>query len=906
MADRADQEPARPSPEALLAAASKEGRGRLKVFLGAAPGVGKTYAMLQSGRRAKADGADIVVGIVETHGRRETEDLLAGLEILPRRAVEYQGRVLTELDLDAALKRKPKLVLVDELAHTNAPGSRHPKRYQDVGELLDAGIDVHTTLNVQHLESLNDVVQKITRIRVRETLPDRVLEEADEVELVDITPEELIKRLKEGKVYVPGNAQRALDHFFKAGNLTALRELALRRTAERVDSQMVDYMRRHAIEGPWPAGERILVCVGPDPLGPELVRTARRMADLMSGYWVALHVERPGQAGLAEAEQARVDETLRLAEHLGGEAVRILGDDLPGELLRYARGHNITQVVLGRVRSSRWAVLTRRSLVHEVVRRSSGIAVHVITGEPGEAAAPVPDRRPAAEGWLPASLAATAAVAAAVGVAVGIDAMLDLPNLSMIFLASVLFCAIRYGMAASVLASLLSFLAYNFFLIEPRYTFSVSDGSDLLSLLVFLAVAILTSGLAGRARDHAAAMRARFKSTQALYDFSRKLGATARADDLLWAVAQQVAAAAGGRSVVLQPETGELALAAAFPPDEALEVADWAAARWAWENGEVAGRDSATLPSVKWQFRPVRTARGMVAVVGVRPKDDGRALRSEELRMLDALLDQAAVALERADLVAEAAEAEAIAQTERLRTALLSSISHDLRTPLASILGSATSLLAYGESFSPAAQRDLLVTIRDETERLSRFVANLLDMTRVESGALEIKRDWVDIAELCGSAAGRVAGFLGARRLQRSVAADLPLLRLDFALMEQVLFNLLDNAVKYGPDGSAIALRAARDGNAVTIAVEDEGPGIPPGDLERVFDKFYRVHRGDAAVAGTGLGLSICRGIVEALGGTIRARSPVRAGRGTAVEIRFPAPAADAAPAAAGAERPVA
>ena len=879
----------RPSPDALLAAAAREKRGRLKVFLGAAPGVGKTYAMLQAARRRKADGADVVIGLVEAHGRAETTALLEGLDTLPRAQVQYRGHTVEEFDLDAALARHPQLLLVDELAHTNAPGCRHPKRYLDVQEVLKAGIDVYTTLNIQHLESLNDIVARITRIRVRETLPDSVLELADEIELIDLTPEALIQRLNEGKVYVPHQASRAVQNYFKPGNLTALRELALRRTAERVDSQMVDYMRRHAIAGPWPAGERIMVCVSEHPAAPRLVRAARRLADMLGARWVAVYVEMPRYHRLDEAARDRIAAALRLAERLGGDSVVLPGRDLTEELLRYAHANNITQIVIGRAHRSRLVDLFRRSLVHELVRRSGNIAVHILAGDPEtELAAKTPAATGAAVSLEP-YVGSAVLVGVAGLVAKLIHSYVALPNISMIFLVAVLISAVRWGPAPSIFASLLSAAIYNFFFIEPIYTFTIAHVHEILAFITYLLVAILTGNLTGRIRDQAVGARHRSEITQALYEFSRKLAATTKIDDLIWAIVYQVAQTMKAETVVLLPEDGDrLVLQAGYPPTDELGAAEWAAARWAWTHGEPAGRGSETLPSADWYFLPMKTVQGTVGVLGLQPGSKSSALAPEQRRLLDALLDQAAVAIERANLERHMREARVYAETEKLRAALLSSVSHDLRTPLSSIIGSITSLLGFGSGYSEPVRRDLMLTIQDEAERLNRFVGNLLDMTKLESGALELKRDWVDIGELVGAAVERTRRHLGRRRIKIDIADRLPMVRVDFVLFEQVVFNLLDNAIKYSPPDSTVRVGAARAGDEVVIEVTDEGSGIPPDDLERVFDKFHRVRQGDRQTVGTGLGLSICRGIAEAHGGSITARSPVEGDRGTALTIRLP------------------
>lgn len=883
--------PDRPSPESLLQQATADRRGRLKVFLGAAPGVGKTYAMLEAAHRRKAEGHDVAVGFIETHGRAETVRLTAGLEILPRRKITYRERVLDEMDLDAALTRKPKLLLVDELAHTNAPGSRHPKRYQDVEELLAAGIDVYTTLNVQHLESLNDVVAQITRIRVRETLPDKILERADEVELVDLTPEDLIQRLREGKVYVPEHAERAVKHYFQPGNLTALRELALRRTAERVDDQMVDYMRRHAIAGPWPAGERILVCISEDHGTPRLIRTARRMADMTGAKWSAVYVEGPKYHRLDEVARDRIAAALRLAEELGGDAVTLPGEgrDLPGELLSYAQANNFTQIILGRSRRPRWIQMLRGSLVTGLLRRSQNIAIHVLTGEDGEASTRRTPGAHAAQGFdLKPYISSTLAVVIAGSIAKIVENFVDLPNLSMIFLAAVLFSAVSRGLWPSIFASALSAAAYNFFFIPPVYTFTIARPAEVLSLGIFFAVAILTSQLAGRLRVLVEGTRRRMRTTTGLLEFSRKLAASPTLDNLLWAIAFQIASTMQAKVVVLLPEDDKLALKIGYPPEDTLGAAEWAAANWARDHGEVAGRGSSTLPNADMLFLPIKTGQGTIGVIGLQPESNAPPSDPERRRTLDALIDLAAVAIERTNLEDQIRATRVLAETERLRGALLSSISHDLRTPLASILGSVTSLLSERVQFGEAARKDLLLTIQEEAERLNRFVGNLLDMTRLESGALQIKRDWVEATDLISTAVASARGRLKDRDVCLGIAPGLPLIRVDFVLFQQVLLNLLDNAGKYAPSGSTVRVRAQRDGEWVEIEVIDEGPGIPVDDLERIFDKFYRVRGGERQVAGTGLGLSICRGIVEAHGGTIVARSPVAAGQGTAFIVRLP------------------
>ncbi len=881
----------RPDPDALLAAAGQEGRGRLKIFLGAAPGVGKTYAMLSGARRLSLAHLDVVVGVVETHGRVETEALLEGLQLLPRRTVSYRGAELSEFDLDAALARRPALLIVDELAHTNAEESRHPKRYLDVEELLGAGIDVWSAVNIQHLESLSDVVSRITGVVVRETVPDTVVDRADEVVVVDVTPDELITRLSEGRIYLPENARRAAGGFFKPGNLTALRELALRRTADRVDDQMVDHLRQNAIEGAWPTSERILVCVGSDPSSDKVVRAASRLASGLNAPWIAVTLERSGLEVTDAVALRRIDDAMRLAERLGAETTRLSGHDLPEEILRFARRENITQIVIGRSSAGLWARMRGKSLSGMLLRRASDIAIHVVVGE-AQAKPKSSQRWPSRRSLGLGLLAPVVSVALAVVAGLVATHFLKLPNLSMVFLAAVLGCAVTVGQWPAIAAAILSFFAYNFFFIPPVYTFSIAEPHELLALTIFLLVGVTTGGLAGRVRDQSAAARSRVATIEALYDVSRKLSGTASLDDILWVVARQAAAAVKGQVVMLLNDDegdGELAIRAAFPPEDTLRLGDWAAARWAFGKAEAAGWRTGTLPNALYQFQPLRTSRGVLGVVGFSPTDRTQPLPAEGERVLAALMDQGGLAIERALLVKEAQRGEALIARERVQSTLLSSLSHDLRTPLASILGSVTSLRDYGNRMAQADRDDLLAAIEEEASRLTRFVSNLLDMTRVESGALNLERDWIDVPEVLAATAGRARKAFPARPLDLAVAPDLPLVRGDGVLFGQVVFNLLDNADKYADPGTPTRVRAEAETGHVRLTVEDQGRGIAAGDLQRVFEKFTRLSPGDGRPAGTGLGLAIAKGVVDIMGGTIRAESPIREGRGTRIAISLPA-----------------
>jgi two-component system sensor histidine kinase KdpD len=876
----------RPSPEALLAAAEQEGHGRLKIYLGAAPGVGKTYAMLEAAQVRKREGVDVVVGAAEPHGRPETEARLEGLEIMPRCKLEYRGRSFEEMDLDAILARRPQLVLVDELAHSNIPGSRHAKRYLDVEEILAAGIDVYTTLNIQHLESLNDTVAQITGIHVRETLPDRILDEAAEVELVDLSPDELLQRLREGKVYVPERAQHAIRRFFRLGNLNALRQLSLRRTAERVDEQMQTYMQAHAIPGPWPAGECILVCVSPSPLSPRLVRATRRMADRRHAEWMAVYVETPQHHRLSDADRDRVSRTLRLVEQLGGEAVTIPGEDVAEDLIKYAQSRNVTEIVIGKSLRSRWSGWWRGSIVNELIRKSGNIDVYVINTE-DEASPPTSKAPVYLRPGVPAYVWSAGAVSVAAASAKLLQVYLPLQDLSLVFLTAVLFSAVTWGLLPSIFAAILSVLAYNFFFIHPLHTFSVASPRDLLNLVVFLIVAVLTSNLAARVRNQAEAAKHREARTAALYALSRQIAGAAELNDVLRAIVTYVAQVLGAKVVILLPEADSVLLQAAHPASIELTEAERAAATWTWQHNQPAGRGADTLPGGEWFYLPLATARGTVGVLGLQFDAPEAVISPDQRRLLEALAGQAAVAIERTRLVREMEQARLLTETERLRDALLSTISHDLRTPLASIIGAVSSLLTYGATYDEDTRRELLSTIQEEAERLNRFVGNLLDMMRLESGALELRREWADIGDAIGTALSRLGHTLDRYQLVVDVAPDLPMLWVDFVLVEHVLVNLLENAAKYSPPQTSIRVSARRDRRSVVVEVEDEGIGVPAADLERIFDKFYRVQRGDRQGAGTGLGLSICRGILEAHGGRIFARSPGH-GKGTTFVLTFP------------------
>ncbi len=882
----------RADPDTLLASLEREGRGRLTVFLGAAAGVGKTFAMLEAARERLAEGVDVVVGWAETHGRAETEALLKGLPAIPPRLLAYRGKEFAEMDLDALLARRPELVLVDELAHTNIPGSRHARRHQDVEEILSAGINVYTTLNIQHLETLNDIIAQITGVTVRETVPDRILEAASQIQLVDIPPEELIQRLKDGKVYVPGQAEEALRKFFRPGNINALRELALRYTAKRVDHQVESYMRLHGIAGPWPAGERVLVCVSQSPFSSQLIRVARRMAEGLQAEWLAVYVETPRRFPASEAEKDRLNKNLRLASELGAETISLTGSDVAGELLELARKRNVSQIIIGKPLHSRLWEWMHGSVVDKVIRQSQGISVHVIPGKPKEsrekqAAGPV--QRPSL--FIPYIWAFLMMVFGTV-LADLLEPCLGLINIAMIYLLPVLFSAVKWGTGPAVLAAVVGVLTFDFYFIPPTSTFTVADLRYLISFAIFLLVALLTGTLATRLRLQVISSRQRETRTTALYALSREIAAVAELPVVLESVVRKVADTVEGKVILLLPDrSGKLELqATSFSQGECLlDDNERAVAAWVFEHSELAGRGTDTLSGAAGLYIPLRTEQGVRGVLGIWLDNPERYLQPEQRRLLEAFAGLAAVAVTRIQLTEQAREAHLLAESERLRTALFNSLSHDLRTPLASIIGAVTGLLEEDNIYTPDARRDLLQSIKQGAIRMNRFVNNLLDMARLESGMLQLNREWCDIQDIIGVAISRLGESLRSRPVKIQIQPDLPLVQADYVLIEQVLVNLLDNALKFSETGSEVVIAArCSEKKQVEVAVADRGLKIPAEDLERVFDKFYRLHS-PRQVSGTGLGLAICRGIIEAHGGQIWASDNPAGG----VIITFILPLAD-------------
>jgi two-component system, OmpR family, sensor histidine kinase KdpD len=877
----------RPDPDDLLAriqAGDKQRtHGRLKIFFGYAAGVGKTYAMLEAAHQRKAEGVDVVVGYVETHNRVETDNMLRGLEVIPRKTFTYRNIQLPEMDIDTILSRKPRLVLVDELAHTNAPGSRHTKRHQDVEELLAAGIDVYTTLNIQHLESLNDVVAQITGTKVQETIPDRVIDEVTDIELIDLPTDELLNRLKEGKVYIPEQAERAIEKFFRQGNLTALRELTMRRAAERVDDQMLDYMGKRAIPGPWPAGERLLACVSPGTFSERLIRTTRRLADELKAEWYAIYVETPQQAGMSTENRDRVDRMLRLAEELGAKVVTIPGQSVAETVTNYARNHNITKIIIGKSRRSPWIELLRGSVANQLIRQSGPIDVYFVNSEAQ------PSFKESERLWQPHRpwrryLWGIALVAGATAICALVAPYISPTNLVVIYLLSTVLAAIFLGRGPAILTSILSVIAFDFFFVPPSLTLAVSDTEYLLTFLGLLSVSLVISYLTAQVREQADAAQRREAQTAALYELGHDLTATIGLEAVAKTIISHISQTFSRDVAIFLPESGQLRLYSASP---GLIVAEneLAVATWTFEHGQLAGRGTDTLPDASMHYQPLKTTRGVIGVLGVKPASPNSYMSPDQRRILDAFVNQVALAIEGARLAEQARQTELLEATEKLQTALLNSISHDLRTPLVSITGALSSLEEGSPALDEEVRRSLIETAREEAERLNRLVGNLLDITRLETGVMHLHREACDIQELIGSSLEQIGSPLKNRQVKVDLPAKLPLLSIDFVLFSRVLVNVIDNALKYSPPEKPIEIKARISNQTLEISIADQGEGIPVEDLERIFDKFYRVQRPDN-VSGTGLGLSICKGIVEAHGGSIRAEN--RCGGGAIFTVQLP------------------
>jgi two-component system sensor histidine kinase KdpD len=860
-------------------------RGTLKIFLGYCAGVGKTYAMLEAASEIKTD-LDTVVGFVETHGRKETEALLEGLTVIPRKQLEYRGVAISEMDLDAILARHPKLALVDELAHTNAAGSRHVKRFQDVQELLDAGIDVYTTLNVQHIESLRDVVAQITTVWMRETVPDSIIDQASEIELVDLPPDELLKRLKEGKVYMAEQAALATDQFFRKGNLMALREMAMRVAAERIDEQAREYKDTHAIREPWPIKERILVCVSPSSSGAHFVRAARRLASQLDAEWMALYVEGPEVSNLSPDQRQQLNDTMRLAVRLGAKTATIQGSSIAKSVIEYARDNNWTKIVIGKPqRRNRWR-LFGLSIANQIMRGANDIDVYVVSGT-GESS-----EHQFVQGFYAFSkwrgyLAGVLFVGASTLLGHLLRNVFDPSNIIMIYLFSEVGASTIWGLGPSIMTALLSVLAFDYFFVPPGLTFAIRDTQYIFTFIGLLLVGVTLSYMSARVRRQAEIAQQREHEMVTLYSTARTLALTSGMKPILDSLATNAKEIFGREAAIFLPgsKKNEPLQAAAQSSKTPADENDTAAATWSYEHNSPAGFGTDTLPNAKARFVPLVTSAGIVGVLALWKKDTEVPFSAEQDRLLEAFPSLAAVAIERARLTEESRNAQILQASEKLQTALLNSVSHDLRTPLVSIIGSLSSLRQKGTDLNNDDSAELLKIAEEEAERLNHLIDNLLDVSRIEAGAMAPAIQPVDIQDLIGVALAQLGKQAKDRQIDVFLPKNLPYVSVDSGLIVQVLFNLLDNAVKYSPAGFPIEISAKEIDPFVEIEVADFGMGIPKDDLDRVFDKFYRVHHPDN-VAGSGLGLAIAKGIIEAHGGNIKASN--RPGGGTIIKFTLP------------------
>ncbi|HEX8592106.1 MAG TPA: sensor histidine kinase KdpD [Pseudomonas sp.] len=865
--------------DALLADMPRNGRGRLKVFLGAAPGVGKTYAMLQAAHSQLRQGVSVLAGVVETHGRAETEALLSGLAQQPLLRSQYRGVTLEEMDLDAVLALRPGLVLVDELAHSNAPGSRHAKRWQDIQELLAAGINVYTTVNVQHLESLNDQVRGITGVQVRETLPDWVLQEAYELVLIDLPPRELLERLRDGKVYVPEQARAAIDAFFTQTNLTALRELAMQTAAAQVDDDLTQGYRQMGQHAPAVRG-RLLVGVDGDGHAERLVRHASRVAQRRHLPWSLVHVDngRP----LDEMARTHLQTAQQLAERLGGEVVLLRAGEVAKTLIQHAAERRASVVLVGQSRPRLRRRLFGGGVAARLLREAHGLEISVLDSER------LPDqprsRSPGQIIWFDYGLALLATLLAS-ALAWAVSSVLALPNISLVFLAAVLLVAVRSSVGPALACAGLSFLAYDFLFIPPNFSLSIQRDEDVLTLLFFLLMSALTGNLAARQRRQLQALRDTQEETSELLDLSRKLTAATDRQAVVTAAAQHLMGWRDLQVCLIEREDGG-AWKVASGAQTQLSEAERAAADWAWQHDQAAGHGTGTLPSSRWWWWPLSGEQGPMALLGVCPRE-GQPFTAQRRRLLTALSQPLAQALARAQLAEDLEAARLHGETEQLRSALLASVSHDLRTPLTSMRGSIDSLLSLGEAISLDDRRELLEGTRDEAERLDRYIQNLLDMTRLGHGALKLARDWVSPGDIVGSALNRLRVVLAPLRVNSQVPADLPLLYVHGALIEQALVNVLENAARFSPVDGRLELQAGVTDSEVFFSVSDEGPGIPEDERAKIFDMFYTAARGDRGGQGTGLGLAICQGMVGAHGGRISVAAGIE-GHGTCITLHLP------------------
>lgn len=863
----------RPDPDQLLESIRQENerarRGKLKIFFGASAGVGKTYAMLSAARQARAQGVDVVIGIIETHGRSETAALIEGLEQVPLQSIEYRERTLQEFDLDAALARKPQLILVDELAHSNVVGSRHPKRWQDIEELLAAGIDVYTTVNVQHIESLNDIVGGITGVRVWETVPDRVFDEADEVVVVDLPPDELLQRLKQGKVYLAQQAERAINHFFRKGNLIALRELALRRTADRIDDEMREYRQRQAVLPVWQTRESLLVCIGPGEGEEKLIRSAARLASKLDAPWHAIYVETPQLQRLPSAHRQRILKTLKLAQDMGAETATLPGNDIGDTVTQYARSHNLAKILIGRSHARRplWqrALFFRQSLAERVGKLAPDLDVMHIARDAGDVHARHDNRDVAVEviNWFSYG-AAVLGCALVTAIAAPLHPIVEITNTAMIYLLAVVFIAVYLGRGPAVLAALISVAAFDFFFVPPRFTFAVSDVKYLLTFAVMLTVALITGQLTAGSRYQARVAMSRELRARALADMSRELSAALILEQIADIASRFIERSFGAKSALLIADDNDKLGA---PLGTSSLSIDAGIAQWAFDHGEPAGAGTDTLAGSTILYLPLRAPMRFRGVLAIEPRNARWLLIPEQRRLLDTFASLIAIAVERVHYVDIAQKTTVQIESERLRNSLLSALSHDLRTPLTSVLG-LSEYLSVSKPELSHEQHDVVLSIRDETRRMSAIVNNLLDMGRLQAGAIKLNKQWQPLEEVVGAAMVATSHLLSQHVVTVNLAAGLPLIEFDAVLIERVLFNLLENAQKYTPAGSRIEISAQVKQADAEIAIDDNGPGLRGGMEEQVFEKFAR-GEAQTTTPGVGLGLSICRAIINAHGGRI-------------------------------------
>ncbi len=873
----------RPDPDKLLRriqeASASQKRGKLKVFLGAAAGVGKTYAMLSEAQEQRSRGIDVVIGYIETHKRQETEALTKGLDRLPLKVSEYRGITVQEFDVDAAISRAPQLILVDELAHTNAPESKHHKRWQDIEDLLHAGISVYTAVNVQHLESLNDVVAQITGVQVKETVPDAFFEKVDEIEVVDIPPEELIQRLSEGKVYVPERIEHALEGFFRKGNLIALRELALRQAADRVDAQMQRFRAEQGVKSVWAARDRVLVCVAPNTLGSKVVRAAARIGTASHAEMFAVYVESDRQASRSPENQDRARSALSLAENLGMHTVSLAGHDIAGEVLQYARQRNISLIVVGKPIKARWREILFGSVVDEIVRRSGEINVHVLTEFEEEPAGKIASQK-MPSGTVGSYIATVLITAVATGIAALMFHSFEAANLVMVYLLGVAVVASRFGPREAIVSSVLSVLSFDFFFIEPRFTFAVADTQYLVTFAVMLIVAVLISSLAIRLRSQATASSERERRTAALYTLSKELSRSRNKREICLVAAREIREVFNVDAAIYLVEKS-LEVVVSSDSGFEREPGEMAVAQWSYEHNESGGKGTNTLPNSRGYYLPLRGGAGSVGVIGILPSADTWPLSPAQLNLLETFANGLGLAVERTMLAKESHEARIQAEGEKMRNALLSSISHDLRTPLTSIAGAASSLRdGHGD------QKQLASTIYEESLRLNLQVQNLLDMTRLQSGSVQLNLQWHSLEEIVGTALDRTRDLMSKRSVEVNMANDLPLVYIDGPLMEKVVVNLLENVVAHAPEDSSVQISARAGITYIVLDVADRGPGIPKGEETKIFEKFFQ-RDGRREGGGFGLGLAICRTIMRLHDGQIWAENR-RDGKGAVFHVEIP------------------